>query len=557
MKKNIFFLILLTTIFHERVYTRVFVPQKQYWRYQAFQKPSASTFWAYYTGASSKKAFDCNGKKSRSALAEIFFNKADFVTSDVFPVSNALLGNLPFAPRFSYQEQGVDIGYYGQWKINSKWSWGILAELPIKQIEIKSCQTFASTNTGAIKFFDTALGSVVQATQTATGDQIYNSYAYRLDFLSKLPYACTGVGLEYPMVVYHDTDFENLPLTISNVDITDANNNPVTMLYSTPGTVPAQPFALPQAQATTLAILNTDGSQTGNDTRERVSTGDYRPLSTLPQNQEQWWVVPTLMPVVGGQTTVFPARVIQNHVDEVLGCLVSQAQHVFSNAGINFCSQKQWGAGDLVTQIFVTYLKDWWGFRLRGGVIFPTGKKNCQPRNVFQQPIGNNGHYELQVGSELLMNSEHVSSMIYFLYSHACRQRETVPTPFEGSFIKNIGLPTAADICWDSVTAGILGNFVMGYCSKFNLLVGYQAFVKSHDSICYRKPNEKDVLGNQHQLSAPLLSRKTQQQTHTFQTQLQYNFWRHMRLDSGVEYTFAGKTAPVVFDWNIGLSVLF
>ncbi len=254
----------------------------------------------------------------------------------------------------------------------------------------------------------------------------------------------------------------------------------------------------------------------------------------------------------GGQTTVFPARVIQNHVDQVLACLLAQAQNVFSLGG-----QKQWGAGDLVTQLFFTYKKDWWGLCFRGGVVFPTGKKVSCPVNVFAQPIGNNGHYELQVGSEFLMNAPRASAMIYFLYSHACTERENLPTAFMGNMIKNIGLPTAANVGWDSVTAGILGNFVFGYCKKFNLLLGYQAYIKSRDAICYRTTYAQNFIGAQQQLDGQVIARKSQQQTHTFQTQLQYNFWRHMRLDGGVEYTFAGKTAPVVFDWNCGLSVLF
>ncbi len=124
---------------------------------------------------------------------------------------------------------------------------GRFGQLPIKQIQMKSCQRLATTAT-PVDYFGSPLSSFVQETVATSGDQSYHTYAYRLDFLSKLPYACTGIGLEYPIVVYHDTDFVNLPLTLSNVDITDANNNPVTMLYSTPAQFPRSPLRLHKQQ---------------------------------------------------------------------------------------------------------------------------------------------------------------------------------------------------------------------------------------------------------------------------------------------------------------------
>ena len=309
-----------------------------------------------------------------------------------------------------------------------------------------------------------------------------------------------------------------------------------------------------------LPPLNANGSQTGSDQRERFADGvDYTPLASLPQNQQEWWVVPTLIPVPGGETTVFPARVIRDHVDEVVGCLTSQAENIFCQAGINFCSQKMSGIGDLVTQLFLTYHTDsWWGLRVRGGVIFPTGKKASHIKNIFQQPIGNNGHFELQLGAEFLVDTSHFSAMIYFLESHAFKRRESVAPAFVGNCIKNIGLCSTADISWDGVSAGILTDIKnLGYCGKFDLLLGYKADIKSHDYVNYSGTQAKNVLGNFQTLDAHVLALKSQRQTHTFQAQLQYRFWRALRLDGGVEYTFAGKTAPVVCSGNIGLSALF
>jgi|GEM_PF-5728185 hypothetical protein len=539
---------------------RVFVPQKTYWRYQAFQEPAASTLWAYYSGAASHKAFDCCGKKSRANLADIFFNKADFFASDVINLSNTGVADALFSPRFKYNEQGVDFGYYGSWKISDKWSWGCLAELPIKQIAIKSCQVINPNSPGTINVFGNSLNSVFQESLATTGNQTYTTFAYRLDFLSKLPYACTGVGLEYPLTMYHDTDFVNLPLTLSNVDTTDANDNPVTLEYATPGTLPAQPYAVTQAVATALPPLNADGSRTDSDPRERIASGvDYTPLGGLPANQAQWWVVPTLIPVTGGQTTVFPARVIRNHVDEVVGCLVNQAENIFTQAGINFCSQKNQGIGDLVTQLFLTYQSDaWWGMRIRGGMVFPTGKKASYIKNVFKQPIGNNGHFELQIGAEFLVDLPRFAAMIYFLESHAFKRHESIATAFFGDCVKNIGLCSSADISWDAVSAGILTDIKrLGYCGKFDLLLGYQAAIKSHDHVSYTKTQAQNVLGITQQLDGHVAALKTQRQTHAFQAQLQYNVWRSIRIDGGVDYTFAGKTAPVVCNWNFGLAALF
>ncbi len=545
---------------HAPVFARVFVPQQTYWRYQAFHDPlvtdeKTNTIWAYYAGASAKKGFDCAGKKSSADLTDIFFNKANFYPSDLF--NNPSGVNALFAPRFTYHEQGIDIGYYGSYKINDHWSWGFLAELPIKQIHIKTTQVICPCAPGCINFFGNPLDSVFQEVVTTSGDQSYTTFAYRLDFLSKLPYSCTGVGLEYPLTVYADGDFVNLPVTFSNVDATDANNNPVTVLYAQPGSLPSMPYALAESLATTAPVLAADGSQTGSVARERFAGGvNYTPLSMNSANQAQWWVVPTLMTVPGGQTTVYPARVIRTHVDEVVGCYAAQAETIFTAAGINFCSQKMVGIGDLVTQCFVTYHTDsWWGLRLRGGVIFPTGKRASRVQEVFKQPIGNNGHYELQVGGEFLIDIPLFSAMVYFLESHAFKTREAIAPAFLDNCIKNIGPCCAARIGWDSVTAGFLADVHAG--GLFDLLFGYKAFIKSHDAVSYTKNYASTIAGTVQQLDPHVAALKSARQLHNLQTQLQVNLWRGLRIDGGVEYTFAGNTAPALVQWNFGLGVLF
>lgn len=195
---------------------------------------------------------------------------------------------------------------------------------------------------------------------------------------------------------------------------------------------------------------------------------------------------------------------------------------------------------------------------MRGGVIFPTGKKASHIKNIFQQPLGNNGHFELQLGAEFLVDTARFSAMIYFLESHAFKRRESVAPTFVGNCVKNIGLCSTADISWDGVSAGILTDIKnLGYCGKFDLLLGYKADIKSHDYIDYCGARAKNVLGNFQTLDPHVLALKSQRQMHIFQAQLQYRFLRALRLDGGVEYTFAGKTAPVICSGNIGLSALF
>ena len=98
-----------------------------------------------------------------------------------------LLATSILGPRVKYEESGAVLGFDVQHYINDCWRLGFRASLPAKKIRIKRLKSQGNgmSDLGG-QTIDEFFG---QRTETINGAQI-KSYAYRLDFLSKLPYTC-------------------------------------------------------------------------------------------------------------------------------------------------------------------------------------------------------------------------------------------------------------------------------------------------------------------------------------------------------------------------------
>ncbi len=287
------------------------------------KNPWLINFWTGGYERSATQAYNCSGHKV--PLSTLFFNKANFTAQEAFANSTAtsptnfLLATSILGPRVKYEESGAVLGFDVQHYINDCWRLGFRASLPAKKIRIKRLKSHGNgmSDLGGETLDMAELFG--QRTETINGATV-KSFAYRLDFLSKLPFTCKPCpAAALPIVNYANTDFPpNNPITISNQDITNQTGTPVSALESTSGNLPSGTWAITQAAAQALPELNGDGSNLPNNGRGRFDASIvYTPLGDSTSHQSMLFIVPS----VEGNNTTQEARVIQAQVNEVLACI--------------------------------------------------------------------------------------------------------------------------------------------------------------------------------------------------------------------------------------------
>ena len=514
--------------------------------------------WGGYYQKSACTAYNNQGK--RTPFSTLFFNEPAFNAQRAFfnstasSLTNPLLATSILGPRVSYKESGVALGGTLQQLFCSQWRWGVRAQLPVKKIRIqrRQSQGNGSSDLG---------GQTPQSLATETIERIngvpVKSFAYRLDLLSRLPYTCLPCpGQNVPITNYSDTDFPpNNPITISNQDITSQNLSPVTVRASSTGNFPQQPFAITQDQALQLPFLNSAGTSANPSGRAQFSPRIfYSPLGLDTEQQARLFIVPS----VAQNRVVAPARVIKQHVNELLACIDQEAEAIFKECDISFDSQCTRGMGDLDTELFLGHsFTDCFYGELYGGITWPTGKQVCDPRLIFQQPLGNNGHYEYILGTQALYQLHPWIALQGDLAWHPVqRSHECVAAAFQGACVKNIGLPTKASVTWDYVTFRLNLLITPPLSCISGLDISYELYHKSHDTVCFKNALAPDCLGKSPLLDSTVLTRNTKVVSHKLRAELFYNY-RCFELFGGGGYAVAGKNAPKESDWHVGLACYF
>ncbi len=514
--------------------------------------------WGSYYHKSARTAFNNHGK--RTPFSTLFFNAPQFNAQQAFfqstasSITNPLLATSILGPRVAYKESGFALGGTFQQYFCETWRFGIRAHVPFKKINIqrrRSCGNGTSDLGG-----QTPSSLATERVELINGVPV-TSFAYRLDFLSRLPYTCLPCpGQNVLLVNYSDPDFPpHTPITISNQDITTQNFSPVTALASSTGAVPQQPFALTQEQAFQLPPLNSTGTSAEPNGRAQFSELiSYIPLGMNPAQQARLFIVPT----VAQNRVVAPARVIKQHVDELLTCIDQEAEVIFKECGISFDSQCRRGMGDFDTELFIGhFFSDCFYGELFGGITWPTGKRACDPRRIFQQPLGNNGHYEYMIGAQgLYQVHPWIALQSHVAWHPIQRTHECVAAAFQGACVKNIGLPTRASVSWDYVTFKMDLLITPPSSCASGLDISYELYHKSHDSLCFKSNTALDCFGNTFLLDSKILTRNTKVLSHKIRGELFYTY-RGFELFGGGGQAVAGKNAPRETDWHVGLACYF
>ncbi|MBA3751225.1 hypothetical protein H0X06_00270 [Candidatus Dependentiae bacterium] len=514
--------------------------------------------WGSYYQKSARKSFNHRG--TEGPLSTLFFNKPQFSAQEAFfqntaaVITNPLLATSVLGPRVKYKESGIGLGINCQKWFCDFWRCGLRTQLPVKKVHVKrtrSCGNGTSDLGG-----QTPASLAIERIEKVNGVPV-NSFAYRLDFLSRLPYTCLPCpARDFLIVNYRDIDFPpNNPLTISNQDITTQNLAPVTALRNSRGCVPSQTFAITQQEALQLPSLSADGTSISANSRANFdATTSYVPLGMDLEQQARIFIVPS----VADNRVVAPARVIRQHVNELLGCIDQEAEAIFKQCGISFASQCSRGIGDFDTELFLGhFFSECFYTEIYGGVKWPTGKRACDPRLVFQQPLGNNGHYEYKLGIQSLFQLHPWIAVQGQLTWHTVqRKRECIATAFQGACVKNIGLPTIAHSAWDYVVFRTDLFITPPLLCNSGLDINYELYYKGRDTVCFKNPTAVDCLGNSPLLDSTVITRNTKVISQKIKAELFYNF-TYLELFAGGSRVFSGRNAPKETDWHIGLACYF
>jgi hypothetical protein len=556
------------------------LPFEPYFRNQIFAFTGVPNMWDFdvIVGGYSRKANRAFGthcehlNSNPGLLAALFFNACSFTGAQALaggvaptPSINPFLNSL-LSPRIKYTDSGAVIIGNATRAIADNCVVGVRAQIPLRNIKVTllSCNGPGSSLLGG-----ETPAQVTEMKQETIDGATVESFAYRLDFLSALPVDCQLPGLMVPFVNYHNSSFPDTAITISNLDVTDNSNlnnlplgpdnrNAVTILQST--TIPQGILGVAQADVQTLPTLSADGTSLTQNGRARFSVGtDYTSLGANYALQTQMWVVPTVD--VSQDALVSRANIIETQVQRLLMCIQTSPEEFFEEcAGTSFACQNEHGIGDMDVDFFARY---YWnndalveGFF---GLRFPTGKK-ADPRAVFALPLGNGGHTELKIGGHACyqpctwfrLNSD-------ILYSHVCKNQESVAAPFQGATVKNLGPIICANVGWNYLEAHVDAtcSFVVCQCMETAFHLGYEVYQKWRDHVSFGIPKAIDCFGTLQPLYPCLLTAKTKALSQKVYGDFEIGYTPTLdmgfRLFVGFDVVVTGHNIPKEHGFHIGI----
>lgn len=539
------------------LYQLLLVQEKGDWQIDGW----AAGFFRKADEALIEKTGTATGKKQ--PLSQLIFGKADFQAQEAFANAKAEDRLNPFldsimSPRIKYTDRGFIIGIQGMKKVSQHWGVGARGHLPFRSIKVKKTE---SPGTGSSLFGGEALADVAQTKQEQFGGNSIQTYAVRLDFLSKLPANCTPLGLTLPLVQYNTPTAQG-HITIGGIDITDApqfqngedQRNSVTVIKRDNKTAPTT-FGVPVATAQALPDLSGDGTQAGanllnNDGRAKFSMDiNYTPLGTDRTTQERLWIVPSVNQA--NNALIINAKTILQAISDILNCTNNSPEAIFLECGLSFDDQKRRGVGDLDAELFAQYyFRHCCFIEAILGLRLPTGKKIDNEGNIFELPLGNNGHPEVKIGAKgrwepcewFQLNAD--SS-----YSFVPNKTERVPATFIGATVKSLGPIVPARISWGYYCGHIDGHVFAfnGENHKVNGGLGYELYHKRKDSVKFLATTAVDCIKKTQPLDANVIERLTRVTSHKLYFDLSYIYkadtWQ-VDIFGGGSWVVGGSNTP-------------
>lgn len=490
----------------------------------------------------------------KEPLAALIFGKACFLGREAFPPDVPLCSPSlilsQFAPRVRYTEYGVMIGVHAFQTLgcNDRGRLGVRIQLPVKVVDVDL------TNSGD---FETPVPGAGDAVRYSFADlnidsnsfQMFLANAYRFDLLNTL-LAPNG----QPLMKYTATQ-----VFVSGQEISVNGNINATshVLKKTNGKIDVEVDTIYAPSASVTTPLPADGNVPNNERDYLTRNRDYSAIKADPTL--------FLVPSSGvGTAGLDKSLLVEDIIDQAIQDAATatggsnSGEQFFRNCCISFESQRTVGLGDLEIDVYGGYHTDNWYADLMLNMRFPTGKKDKDPRRVFLQPLGNNGHVEVGPGVEGGWEGCWFGITLGAAYNHVFRAREKRAAPFTGATVINIGPNVNVDVSWGYVTAHADLTFLHPRNKYLGGTFGYEFYTKQNDKVrfCKDPATATDCCGNTNPLNTCLLETNTNTQTHKLRGTVFHRI-RCWELFAGASLIVAGRNAMQEAEWLLGINVYF
>lgn len=507
---------------------------------------------------------------ARETLSALIFGKSDFRLIEAFAGGtgdgvqpNPFVVVSTLSPRYAYREQGAFFGLVlgKRFGCDDRWHSGLRFAIPYRDIDMEdTCSDLVGET------IDDVFRQGRQETIKANGNTgTVTAWAARLDFLTALPRIAVQSS-PYPpatpsesLVLYNSTTPSGVTISqnVVNVVAPNATQPPISVIASFDGSAPV---TVRWADVpTNAAPLAADGANLSNLQRGYFQTANipYAGLAASQPAQSKLWVVPnvdaTNNPVV---LTANVSNIYTGILQASQGAPASIVPFLKAN-GIDFCSGRTKGIGDLDVEAYLNHQWDCGWAELQLGVRFPTGKRILNPLQLVRQPAGNNNHFEIRPGFVFgCERFDFVRFMADLTYSFVLPRTENVAAAFAGSTVKNIGTSVPARVSWSYFT-GTAGLTFVNPCNPLmGWTIAYEPYVKQRDKVNYCYTQALDFNGKLQTLDATVIEKDTERVAHKMRTEIFYAA-DCCNLYGGFSQVVAGKNIARDTDLYLGILVTF
>lgn len=545
-------------------------------------------------------------------LAQLWFGQSTFLASDIFAgaqitgtTENPLLPFAQITPRFGYNEKGAVLAFNAIRKnlgCSRDWFVGGRVALPIEVVEVNQ------RNAGSIVeilpgFSDT----IVTIQQQLGGEDLTPAAnqgsvdsrevkAYRLDLLTSLQLPDGTPMVQYGTVsgtTATDTFIAGQDIT-TNVDqhgatATSGKRAPMYAYKQSNGVFPLAKqgltyalsnfplsatgqFVYPMINNEADAILTADGGSALADGSFAAFGGansastptnlqqDYAGNLALNNSaQKELFIVPVM--ISSGATFEPIGLLVQNTIEYVLDSLDLTEQSViefFQSRGINLnASDCSSGAGDTFLEFYGGKMCDCWFADALLGFRLPTGTNANEPKRIYQQTTGNNGHFGLIFAVEGgYMPCDWLGIKADFFWEHDFCALEKRAAPFKASTTRNIGPCMDTTVHWDSFQFHVDFTFFSQKCPDLGWDLGYELYAKMNDRVSLCRSTALDFNGNTNLVDPCLLSQNTNTQSHKIRAEV-FNRWGCCQIFLGGSYIIAGRQVMKEVECHLGMQAFF
>lgn len=543
-------------------------------------------------------------------LAQLWFGKSSFLVADAFangvitvPTGNPFLNFVTLTPRFSYNERGAFVGItVHRYNLGCDGEWFVKGRigLPISVVEVNQRQGNPFDCTPINPDFANTIVNIQQEIQgngsTSGAIDTKTVGVYRLDLLSSLMLPDGTPMVQYgtitPGSTAGNTRIAGQDITNNEAQVIQQTGSPflrgpIYMYKQSSGMVPFAPNGLTQVEVASAPplgqnlmrsndsnlVLPADGLTNFPDGQWAVFGGQSLPpfttfneqedyagnLGTNPAAQRQLFLAPVWEPSGAGWEEI--GLVVEDTITRVIQDLENAQVTPLTFLclkGIDFNrSECLSGAGDLFIDIWGGKQNACWFADGLIGFRVPSGARVRDPRRIFAQPNGSNGHFAFKLGAEGgYMVCDWIGLKLEMFFNHFFKATEKRAAIFQNALIRNIGPCVDARISWNTFILYLDATFFSLRCPNLGWDFGYEFYAKSKDDFCYCVSELADFTGVIQPLDNCLARQNTDTQTHKVRLEV-FNQWGCFQIFFGGSYILAGKNAMKETEWHLGMKAEF